>query len=191
MQMRPGEPLTSVPASRESVFFPSGCVISVLYRSGRTLVDAYGVGCEGMVGARGSFRLVPPRYSLVCQIGGELLSLPRSVFEKHAASDRSLGAAVQAFEHGALNGILQCAVCNARHSIAHRTARSLLLSSDRAGRESFRLTHELLARMLGAGRAGVSRAVEVLQARKAVATRAGRITILDRRALERLSCDCY
>lgn len=83
----------------------------------------------------------------------------------------------------------QSAGCNARHSIAQRLARWLLLCGDRSA--SPILTHEYLADMLGSNRSTVSVAAETLQSEGLIQYTRGKVTIIDRPGLERRSCECY
>ena len=60
--------------------------------------------------------------------------------------------------------VAQGALCNARHPVAQRAARWLLLARDRAGTDALPLTHEFLAQMLAVRRASVTDALAPLQA---------------------------
>ena len=53
------------------------------------------------------------------------------------------------------------------------------------------MTHELIANMLGVRHEGVTEAVGKLQRLGVISHSRGHITVLDRPALERLSCECY
>jgi Mn-dependent DtxR family transcriptional regulator len=53
------------------------------------------------------------------------------------------------------------------------------------------MTQELIANMLGVRREGVTEAAGNLQAKGVIEYARGRITVLDRNKLERLSCECY
>jgi CRP-like cAMP-binding protein len=59
--------------------------------------------------------------------------------------------------------IAQTAACNRLHSLEQRCCRWLLVAHDSARSDSFLLTHEFLAAMLGVQRAGVSIAAKSLQ----------------------------
>lgn len=92
---------------------------------------------------------------------------------------------------GVLSFMTQSVACNGLHSVAQRCARWLLVTRDRVGAIEFSLTHELLARMLGVQRSGVSIAVKRLARLGLIDYRFGRVRIVEARGLERESCDCY
>ncbi len=77
------------------------------------------------------------------------------------------------------------------HNVEQRLARWLLICADRAHTDSFRVTHESLAMMLGIHRPTASLAAEKLQAACLISYRHGTMKILDRRGLERRACECY
>ncbi|MGZ9083527.1 MAG: helix-turn-helix domain-containing protein, partial [Rhodoplanes sp.] len=52
-------------------------------------------------------------------------------------------------------------------------------------------THEFLSHMLGANRKSVTLAAQSLQNAGLISYRRGRIRVLDRRGLEKASCECY
>jgi hypothetical protein len=53
------------------------------------------------------------------------------------------------------------------------------------------LTHEFISTMLGTRRAGVTIAAGKLQAAGIITYRRGKVTILDQKELEKVSCECY
>jgi CRP-like cAMP-binding protein len=87
--------------------------------------------------------------------------------------------------------VAQSAACNRLHVIEQRCARWLLMSQDRVGRDTFDLTQEFLAEMLGVRRPGVTVSMGILEKAGLIAHARGNITVVDRAGLERAACECY
>src|SRR5262249_51783166 len=87
--------------------------------------------------------------------------------------------------------MMQTTACNARHSGQQRCARWLLTTHDRMHRREFSLSHEFLAFMLGVQRPSVSVVAAGLQKAGLIRYKHGRVTIINRRKLEKQSCECY
>jgi CRP-like cAMP-binding protein len=85
----------------------------------------------------------------------------------------------------------QTAVCNRHHSVHQQLCRWLLLSLDRLTTNRLAMTQEQISSMLGVRREGVTEAAGKLQKLGVIRYSRGRITVLDRPQLERLSCECY
>ncbi|HVH80472.1 MAG TPA: Crp/Fnr family transcriptional regulator [Stellaceae bacterium] len=111
----------------------------------------------------------------------------KAVFE----SNPRVRAVLLSFVEDMLNLSAQIAGCNRLHSVAQRSARWLLMASDRASSNALPLTQEFLATMLGVRRSGVSEAMGELQRDGLVSYRRGQITIVDRPSLEETACECY
>ena len=85
----------------------------------------------------------------------------------------------------------QTAVCNRHHSLDQQLCRWLLLSLDRLQAPELVMTQELIANMLGVRREGVTEAAANLQRAGLIQYRRGHITVVDRKGLERRTCECY
>ena len=85
----------------------------------------------------------------------------------------------------------QSAACNATHNFEQRLSRWLLITADRANTDQFKMSHEFLAHMLGGTRPTVTVTARHLKKEKLIDYRRGVITIVDRKGLEKRSCECY
>ena len=83
------------------------------------------------------------------------------------------------------------AACNAVHPVEARFCRWLLQSADRAESATVLLTQEFLAEMLGVRRTWVTDVASHIEKLGAITYTRGVIRIVDRNALESLSCECY
>jgi CRP-like cAMP-binding protein len=86
---------------------------------------------------------------------------------------------------------MQSAGCNAKHNIEQRLARWLLLCADRAHIDTFKISHEFLADMLGVRRPTVSTTARTLKQKGLIEYTRGEIRILDIPGLTKTSCECY
>jgi len=86
---------------------------------------------------------------------------------------------------------MQSAGCNAKHNVEQRLARWLLLCADRAHNNTYRMSHEFLADMLGSTRPTVSLAAAILKGRGLIKYSRGMIRILYTSGLESEACECY
>jgi CRP-like cAMP-binding protein len=90
-----------------------------------------------------------------------------------------------------LTQIAQTAQANGKSNIEERLARWLLMARDRVESDELALTHEFLSLMLGTPRPGVTAAVGRLSNDKVISPARGKITILDRPALEEKAKGIY
>ncbi|MFE1599889.1 Crp/Fnr family transcriptional regulator [Methylobacterium sp. ID0610] len=85
----------------------------------------------------------------------------------------------------------QTALSNGTYMVEERLARWLLMAHDRLDGDDLPLTHEFLSIMLGVQRTSVTLATQVLEGEGMIRAQRGRITVLDRVALERMAGDSY
>jgi len=90
-----------------------------------------------------------------------------------------------------LDQATQSVGCNAKHLIEPRLARWLLICSDRSNSDTFKMSHELLADMLGGTRATMTIAAGNLKRKGLIRYSRGVIKILDFHGLEKRACECY
>jgi CRP-like cAMP-binding protein len=149
------------------------------------------IGREGLAGAvivLGADN-VPYRYFV--QIAGSAYRASAEILKQECERSEDLRSIVLKYQAAFLTLTMQCAACNALHSIPQRCCRWLLMSQDRVDGDVIPLTHEFLALMLGVRRASVSDVLRPLQEKGWVKSQRGEITVLDRQGLESGACECY
>jgi len=176
----------------DQVYFPLSGMISLLVStSDGEVVETSSVGHEGAVGLQCGFG---PRASLtraVVQIAGKFSVISASRFELATIHSAALGELIFNYIETLWAEAQQNAACNAIHDGSSRLCRWLLQCADRVGSEHLLLTQEFLAEMLGVRRTTVTLLAQELQKRGILRYSRGRITILNRAALEARACDCY
>jgi len=174
------------------VHFPINAIVSLLYvlENGASAEIAV-VGNEGLVGiALFMGGDTTPSRAVVQSAGkGYRLSAAniKSEFNRGGPALHLLLRYTQAL----ITQMAQTAVCNRHHSLDQQLCRWLLLSMDRLEGDELVMTQELIANMLGVRREGVTEAALKLQKEGLIKYARGRITVLDRPALEVRVCECY
>jgi CRP-like cAMP-binding protein len=153
-------------------------------------VESLLVGREGAVGLPSGRGPSLAYARIVVKVGGTVLRLPLRALEQ--AQQRSVSLQDLFARHAAcqLAQLLQTAACNAAHSIEQRAAKWIIAAQEHIGSDEIPLTHEQLAGMLGVSRSYASRVIQMLKARRVLATRRGAILILDGLALQASACAC-
>ena len=149
------------------------------------------IGSEGIVGLPLLFGDDRAPTSVYVQVPGAGLRMKATPFKRELALSASLRTVMLRYAHAFFNQVAQSAACNHFHPIQQRCCRWLLMTHDRMQSDEFLLTQEFLAMMLGVQRTGVTAAASALQREGLIRYRRGNVTILDRRGLERRSCECY
>ena len=176
----------------DHVYFPETAVISHVHllEDGNTTEVAL-VGKEGMTGLSAVFNAPPANYWSQIIIGGGALRVEVEVLLEDFYRGQAMQRLVLNYASERIAQISQRAVCNGRHTLSERLATWLLMLHDRAGDGPLLLTHEEIARHLGARRASISVAATLLKDRRIISYNRGHIRILDRQTLLSTACECY
>jgi CRP-like cAMP-binding protein len=176
----------------DQVYFPHSGVVSLFVATGGDgMVATSSIGREGAVGLQCGFG---PRLSFsraVVQIPGRFSIISASRFERTVSCSPTLRDLIVRYTETLWCVAQQNAACNAIHDGSSRLCRWLLQCADRTGSDQLPLTQESLAEMLGMRRTTVTLLAQQLQNRGNLRYTRGRITILDRLALESCACACY
>jgi CRP-like cAMP-binding protein len=174
------------------VYFPNGGMVSqvVVTKDGRT-VEVGVVGKEGYVGSGLASGLSRSSVREIIQIAGDGFRMMGNALDRILRSAPQLHALLN--RHTGLQGmqVAQTAACNRLHDIQQRLSRWLLMTQDRVGSGMLPITHDFIATMMGTDRTTVSLAAAVMQKNGIIDYVRGAVKIVNRRKLEKSSCECY
>ena len=187
-----GEVLYEPGDTIKQVYFPNDSIVSLLSMTQeRSTLEVGMVGNEGFAGLPIFMGVNVSQTRALVQGAGSAMSMTSAVARHEASQPGALHRLLHRYSHSRLTQVSQSVVCNRFHSVDARLARWLLMTSDRLGREEFRLTQDFMSNMLGVRREGVNKAAGALQTAKLIRYTRGVIEIQDPRRLEAKTCDCY
>ncbi|WP_243729277.1 Crp/Fnr family transcriptional regulator [Paludibacterium purpuratum] len=181
----PGCPLSHI-------YFLTSAIVSLLYvmEDGASAEIAI-VGHEGAVGIALFMGGETTPSRAVVQSAGHGYRLKAQALKDEFNRAESMMHQLLRYTQALITQMGQTAVCNRHHSLDQQLCRWLLLSLDRLPGNELIMTQELIANMLGVRREGVTEAALKLQRAGLIHYVRGHITIVDRRGLERRTCECY
>lgn len=174
-------------------YFPvSGIVSLVSQLEDGSSVELAAVGREGMIGIEPFFGGEGGALSTyLVQVPGSALAIDTSRLRPALDQNSNLQAACTSYGRALLAQVVQSAACSALHGAEARCVRWLLMAHDRSDGDTFPLTQEFLAEILGVRRATVTVIAGALQAGGLIRYHRGAVTVVDRRGLEAAACECY
>jgi CRP-like cAMP-binding protein len=179
-------------SKQQFVYFPcSGLVSLVVSTEDGSTVETGMVGREGLAGLASVVGVGRSPLRQVVQIAGDGFRI--RVGDLHSALDGSPELQSGICRYAVIMGmqVAQIAACNRLHDAVQRLARWLLMARDRVGGAPLPITHDFLAAILGTDRPSVSLAAKILQRKKLIDYKRGKIGILNAKRLENASCECY
>ena len=187
-----GEVLYESGDTLRHVYFPVDAIVSLLYvmESGAS-AEISVVGNEGLIGVALFMGGESTSSRALVQSGGHAYRLLGQRLKDEFNRHGELLHLILRYTQALITQMAQTAVCNRHHSIDQQLCRWLLLSLDRLPSNKLTMTQELIANMLGVRREGVTDAAGKLQRLGIIEYSRGHIIVLDRKGLERLSCECY
>lgn len=173
-------------------YFPSDSIVSLLAASNsHSTLEIGMIGNEGMAGVSVFMGVNKSPSRALVQGAGVALRMKSASLRKESGRVGSFHRLLHLYSHSLLSQMSLSAACNHFHGLNARLARWLLMTRDRAGSDEFRLTQEFMSSMLGVRREGVNKVACNLQREKLISYSRGHVTILNRRGLEKVSCECY
>lgn len=173
------------------VYFPESGIVSTVADTAEGRIEIGITGREGLVGLPVVLGADRTPHSCFVQGIGNALRIEtqdlREAIRERPSIFRPLGLYAQALAVQ----VGQTIYANAAFNIEARLARWILMTHDRTETEELLLTHEFLSIMLGVRRPGVTSAMHMLEGSGSIQAKRGRIRVLDREKLLRLTGDSY
>lgn len=187
-----GEMLYDPGEQLQYAYFPTTAIVSLHYvtASGATAESA-GVGNEGMVGISLVTGGNTTSSSAVVHTMGQAYRLDRRTLKQEFDRAGALQILLLRYTQALITHMMQTAACTRHHSVEQQLCRWLLLTLDRTPSQVLVMTQELIARMLGVRREGITESAGELQRAGLIQYRRGHITVIGRSGLEDRVCECY
>lgn len=187
-----GETLYDPGALIRHVYFPTDSLVSLLTLvEGHLALEVGLIGREGMLGVSVALGVRNSPVRALIQGTGTAMRMKTADFLGELKISAPLQKEIFLYTHALMTQVTQTAACNRFHVVEARLARWLMMTRDRVNSDTFQLTQEFLAHMLGVRRVGVTKAASALQRKKLISYSRGNIRILDLKNLEAASCPCY
>jgi CRP-like cAMP-binding protein len=173
-------------------YFPTTTVVSLLYvmKNGESAEIAI-VGNEGVVGISLFLGGWSTSSRALIQSAGGAYRLPAELMKQEFDRGGVVLHLLLRYTQALMTQMVQTAACNKHHSLDQQLCRWLLLSLDRLPGTEMRMTPKLIAHMLGVTVTTATEGALSLQAAGLIDYKAGCIDVLDRKGLEKRSCECY
>ncbi|MBV6627653.1 MAG: Crp/Fnr family transcriptional regulator [Rivularia sp. (in: Bacteria)] len=181
----PGETMTEA-------YFPTLAMISLvsIMEDGSTTEISL-IGKEGMVGLPIFLGGNSTISRAIVQIEGSAFKLNGNILKNEFDRGGELQKLLLLYTQALFTQASQNAACNRQHNIEERLARWLLTAQNCVMKDELYLTQEFISQMLGTRRSGVTVAAGTLQQAGMIRYTRGKISIINRQALNDTACECY
>ena len=187
-----GDVLCESGSRLDYIYFPTTAVVSTVYTTETGATAEMGLaGNDGVVGVSLFLGSDTTPYRDVVVVAGGALRMKARALREEFARGGALQYQLLRYTQALLTQVSQTAVCNRLHVVEQRLCRWLLLCHDRVTTNELQLTQEFISNMLGGRRETVTVAAGRLQDAGVIRYSRGHITILDRKGLEAIACECY
>lgn len=190
--MSPGDILYESAAPLRHFHFPTTAVVSLLcIAESGTSAETAMVGNEGLLGIAVNMggEMTPSR--AVVEGAGFGYRLDARLLQAEFKQDGTVAHLLLRYTQALINQMSQTAFCTRQHTPDQQFCRRLLQCLDRQPGSGMTLTQEWLSGMPDEQRDAATEMAGKLERAGLLRCNRGQVTVLDRRALERRSCECY
>ncbi len=187
-----GQVLYEAGTTLSHVYFPTTAVVSLLYvmHNGDSAEIAL-VGNDGLVGVSlfmggGS----TPSRALV-QNAGKGFRVKAELVQREFERSKQVLHLFLRYAQALITQMTQSAACNKHHTLNQQLCRWLLLTLDRREGNELTMTKQLIANMLGTDGETMREGARKLQRAGLINYAKGTIRVIDRKGVEKQSCECY
>lgn len=187
-----GQVLYEIGETPRYAYYPINSVVSLLYvmKNGESAEIAI-VGNEGIVGVSIFMSSGATSSRAVVQNAGQGFRLSAQTLKQEFDKGGKMVHVLLRYTQALMTQMTQTAACNRHHSLHQQLCRWMLLSLDRLQGNELVMTQKLIANMLGITSLQVTETAAGLQTDGLIEYQRGTIRVLDRKGVEKCSCECY
>jgi CRP-like cAMP-binding protein len=176
----------------EHVYFLHSGIVSLMAisKDGDAIATA-SVGSEGAIGTIAGTGFVVAFTRALVQAPGVASRIAVSPFRRAVSKSETMTDLLTRYHMALMCQVQQTSLCNSVHDAISRLSRLLLVLSEQGEDDTISFSQEQLADMLGLRRSSVTLAAQMLQSRRFISYRRGRIEIINRKGLKAAACECY
>lgn len=174
------------------VYFPTTAIISLLYLlDDGSLTETAVIGNDGIAGIALFMGGETTLNQAIVQSPGYAYRMKGQLLKAEFNRAGALQRTVMRYTQALLWETAQTLVCVRHHSLDQQLCRWLLRRFDRLSVKHLVMSQEAIANVLGVRRASISELAISLRQEGLIEYDRGRISLLDRAAMEARTCECY
>ncbi len=191
VELEKGQVLWEAEERGPYLYFPISTLVSLLYETGEGgSISVATIGRHGIAGTSIVMGVRTPDRAVVSYTG-TAYQMGSSVVRKELAECGDFQDLLMTYTHGLLTQIAQNAICYRLHRVDQQLCRLFLELNDELQTETFFLTQEQIANLLGVRRESVSLSLSNLSGLGVIETSRGKVRISNLNELRSVVCECY
>lgn len=172
-------------------FLESGLGSVVARKEGGATVEVGLFGRDGMTGTSLALGDTESPFDCFTQMDGSAMRISADDLRKAMSQSAAVTDLLMHYARSLGIQTTYTALANGQIKLEERLARWILMVDDRVDHNSFFVTHEFLAMMLGVHRPGVTVALQILESQNLIKSQRGEIFVKDREGLIGLTKGTY